>query len=74
MAEAFFLADGLQFRKDIGVDELNHRKVFGGRLQVLSQGDDLTSNASQVVHGLHHFVEGLAQAEHHPTLGAEASV
>ena len=39
VAEAHLLADSVQLSEGVGVDKLRHRKVLGGGLEVLAQGD-----------------------------------
>ena len=74
MAEPELLPDHLQLGELLGRDEALHREVGQAGAEVLAQGEDVHVDRAQVAHGLHHLVQALTHAEHHPALGAQAGV
>ena len=50
-------------------DEVHHRQVLEGRLQVLPQSKDITVGLAEVSHGFEHFFLSFTQPEHHARFG-----
>src|SRR5690606_7061209 len=51
-------------RKDIGMDKFSDRMVHRGGLQLLADGEDITSMFTPVVHDLQDFITGFSESDH----------
>src|SRR5688572_15774853 len=67
--EAFRTGDLTVGIETLRRDELDHRKMLRRRPEILAQREDLTTDLTQIVHGLEKFRLLFAQAEHHSALG-----
>ena len=74
VSEPHVLPHSVELGKGVWMHEFRDRQMLGCWLQILSKRHNLTSDSTQIFHGLNHLVVRLTQTEHDPAFAPNSSI